>query len=58
LTFAEVYELEKIINQGIRRLIYIKQSKNDFYKLLDQAIYDETKKQVLDAIVKEAIMQW
>ncbi len=58
LDFTEVYAFQEIINRAIRRLIYIKQSKDDFYKLLDQAIYDQSKKQVFDEVVKEAIRQW
>lgn len=58
LDCQEIYVFQGFVKEAIKRIFYIDLTKDDFLKLLDQAIYDEKQYIALSTTVKEAIEKW
>lgn len=70
LDWVEIMWLESHVREAIKRFIHLeipqdmltelkgKGTKQKFLGLLDEAIYDEEKKKILDGLLEEAIKKW
>lgn len=55
LDAAEISNFQKYIREAIKRFISIKRPKDEIFKLLDEAVYDEKEREKLNQIVLDAI---
>jgi len=58
LSYEEISRLESYVQESIKRLIHVEQRKDRFLELLDQAVYDENKRQELRELVSNSLSHW
>lgn len=58
LDYNDISTLQKYVREAIKRLIHIEMSKENFLTLLDESVYDEEKRILLNQIVREAMEKW
>lgn len=58
LSFKEISTFQEYVREAIKRLLHIEMTKQKFLELLDESVYDEKKRQLLNQLVKEAINKW
>jgi hypothetical protein len=58
LDIFEISILQEYVREATKRLIHIEMSKKDILKLLDESIYDEEKRELLNGKILEAIKKW
>ena len=58
LDYKEIHAFEGLVKEAIKRLVHIEMDKPKFLELLDEAMYDEEKKKILDKLLAEAIKKW
>lgn len=54
LSYEEIFQLKSYVQEAIKRLINIKQEKDKFLALLDQAVYDEEKRKEVEQLISES----
>jgi hypothetical protein len=58
LEYNDILTFQEYVREAIKRLIHIDMSKQDILRLLDESVYDESKRVLLNQIVTEAINKW
>jgi hypothetical protein len=58
LEYKDISTLQEYVREAIKRLIHIEMSKQKFLTLLDESVYDEEKRVLLNQIVMEAMKKW
>jgi hypothetical protein len=58
LEYKDISTLQEYVREAIKRLIHIEMSKQKFLTLLDESVYDEEKRVLLNQIVTEAMKKW
>ena len=58
LEYKEISTLQGYVREAIKRLIHIEMSKQTFLRLLDESVYDEEKRKLLNRTVLEAMKKW
>ena len=58
LEYKDISDLQKYVSEAIKRLIHIEMPKQEFLTLLDESVYDEGRRALLNQIVMEAMKKW
>lgn len=58
LEYKDISTLQGYVREAIKRLIHIEMSKQTFLRLLDESVYDEEKRKLLNRTVLEAMKKW